>query len=236
MFDHVPASWGRSGEVRSLTIDAQCGEYLTLQVGLWAAMSSINSVSMKFAELNSTRGGPAIPATAFTCFNLHGIDQHGLAFSKNYTLAKGDVGSLWVGVELPAEATATGKYQTTLTLTANSAVVELALTINVALVPTKQLCAANCTLVQVEPVGSGFIGTFDQSASSDISTLKACKAACLASFNCVQLTFQPRPVDPCVLYSAISTKKQYWAPNVLGFVKCVAGATNATSYVVARSR
>ena len=93
----------------------------------------------------------------------------------------------------------------------------------------KALCSTNCSLVEVERAGSGFVGVFDQAAHGDITSLAGCKAACLASYNCVQLTFQPRPVDPCVLYTAISTKKDFWAPNVVGFVKCEAGATNATA-------
>ena len=229
MFDQVPASWGRSGEVHALVADAMCGEYFTFQVGLWAALADVDHVSLSFNELLSTAGGPVVPASAFRCFNLAGTDQHGVAFRKNFTVTKGAVGSLWVGVELPADASAAGTYRSNLTLTASGVSIALDLTLNVGLAPTKALCSTNCTLVEVEPAGSGFVGSFDQAAHGDITSLQGCKAACLASPDCVQSTFQPRPVDPCVLYTAISTKKDFWAPNVVGFVKCEAGATNATA-------
>ena len=54
----------------------------------------------------------------------------------------------------------------------------------------KALCSTNCSLVEVERAGSGFVGVFDQAAHGDITSLAGCKAACLASYNCVQLTFQ----------------------------------------------
>ena len=70
---------------------------------------------------------PSVPASAFTCFNLRGTDPHGQAFVKNYTVARGDVGSLWVGVQLPPDSKAVGSYTSTLTLKANGKAVPLKL-------------------------------------------------------------------------------------------------------------
>jgi len=64
---------------------------------------------------------------------LRGTDPHGQAFVKNYTVTRGDVGSLWVGVQLPPDSKAVGSYASTLTLKANGKAVPLKLAVDVAL-------------------------------------------------------------------------------------------------------
>ena len=63
----------------------------------------------------------SVPASAFTCSNLGGVDYHGRRFDRtaDYRVPSGAVGSLWVGVDLPTSLGA-GTYRGTLLLTAHS--------------------------------------------------------------------------------------------------------------------
>jgi hypothetical protein len=125
MFNRVPASWGRHGEAHTLSLSAIAGEYLTFQIGLWASGSGgIKNVSLEFEGLaapTATAGAPPIGAAAFSCFNLGGTDPHGRNFTKEYELASGAVGSLWVGVQLPPSSKTVGRsYASTMTLRVHS--------------------------------------------------------------------------------------------------------------------
>jgi hypothetical protein len=134
MFSRVSASWGKHGEAHSLSTSATAGEYFTFQIGLWASGAAINDVSLVYGALVAGHSGaPIVPGSNFTCFNLGGIDPHGREFAKNYSVASGNVGSLWVGVQLPADAKAVGTHHTTLTLRANGKSVLLTLSVDVAL-------------------------------------------------------------------------------------------------------
>ena len=69
-------------------------------------------------------------------------------------------------------------------------------------------------------------GTYSQNGAAGVNSSAACNAACVADPACVQMTWSPRPSDPCVLYSAIH--KQYETiPGAAGWVKCAAGSTDA---------
>ena len=93
----------------------------------------------------------------------------------------------------------------------------------------KPLCSGSgCELLEVSPLGSFFAGSYSQTGTSNVSSLGACKAACMADAKCAQLTWVVRPADPCVLYSAIYANRQH-GPGVQGWVKCAAGSKDAAS-------
>ena len=91
--------------------------------------------------------------------------------------------------------------------------------------PGDKPCTSNCTLVAMPP-GRFHQGTYSETGAAGVQYLADCKSHCLSDAACVQLTWVPRPADPCVLYSRIEAS--YWAPMpmVQGFVKCTAGATD----------
>ncbi len=93
--------------------------------------------------------------------------------------------------------------------------------------PPKQ-CDSNCTLVEI---GNGLFheGEYNQSQTSKVTSLDACKTACLEDEACVQLTWAERPVDPCVLYQQIYSTWWPKNPSVEGWVKCATGETNAST-------
>lgn len=116
----LPARWARQGaEVTSLQETAVAGEFFTFQVGCFNPTStpvSISSVTFQNMTLIGGGGGdPAIAASAFTCLNLGGTDEHGVAFTKNVTVAGGgSVVSLWVGLDIPTSAA--GNYSGAFTI------------------------------------------------------------------------------------------------------------------------
>lgn len=54
--------------------------------------------------------GSAIPHTAIKCPNLGGIDYRGEPFQQNVTVARGEVGALWVTVDVPVAFTSGGSF------------------------------------------------------------------------------------------------------------------------------
>ena len=132
MFDKAPAHWARNGgkEVLSLSVGALVGEYFTFQAGVFAnsPTAALKSLSVTYTAAASAtqlqQGNKPIPASAMTCFNLGGMDQHGLPFAKNFSVGAGDVGALWFGVDLPsfmpAGNAAVGTYDIAIDITAAS--------------------------------------------------------------------------------------------------------------------
>ena len=122
MFHAPTAHWARGGEVLALSLAAREAEFFTFQVGLFANGAPASDVRVTFHGATLVAGErPALAAItpdAFTCFNLGGVDQHGHAFRKAFSLAAGDTGSLWIGVDLPAGAA--GKYNVALTVGTNT--------------------------------------------------------------------------------------------------------------------
>lgn len=119
MFAQIPGRWAERGAGGTLADHALRGEYLSFQVGLWAARAAANNVRVGFGELRGP-GGATIPATKFTCFNLGGIDYAGKPFANHLDVAQGRVQPLWMGLDIPADAKP-GVYRGTLTISADGA-------------------------------------------------------------------------------------------------------------------
>jgi hypothetical protein len=117
MFDQIPERWAQRGAGGSLTDQVLRGEYLSFQVGIWAARGVIRNVQTSFADLRGP-DGTVIPVSAFTCFNLGGIDYAGKPFTTRLDIAQGRVQPLWLGLDVPASAKP-GIYRGTITLSAD---------------------------------------------------------------------------------------------------------------------
>jgi len=120
MSGDVPVRWIEKGPSSIFTGEAQRGEFYVFQVGVYACGQTIEDVDVEFAELKPQAGGQAIPAEAFRCFNLSGVDEFGRAFEKNFKVEKGQVRALWFGMQIPMDATA-GEYESKLTITPKEA-------------------------------------------------------------------------------------------------------------------
>jgi len=135
MFDHLPyrwiqfvvrheTKWSAVKDATSLSLrgslrtvptgpsdkfvgQAQPNEFFVFQLGIFAARKPIVDLQLEFSDLKG-EGRRRIPASAFRCFNLSGIDWLGRPMRKNFSVAVGKVRPLWVGLQIPKEAK--GKY------------------------------------------------------------------------------------------------------------------------------
>ena len=57
------------------------GEFVTLQIVLFAARGNATNVQAVLSDLTGPSGAPAIPASAITVFNLGGISDEGQPFA-----------------------------------------------------------------------------------------------------------------------------------------------------------
>ena len=100
----------------------------------------------------------------------------------------------------------------------------------------RTLCSDDCVILEVLQPASNLPGYYAGPSTSQIPTtikdLEACKAACLAREDCVELTFAPThhtKQDPeCVLYTEIAPGLRGMPPQATGWVKCAANSTDAT--------
>ena len=129
LLDGLPQTWTQR-DAKALTAFAGAprpGEYYVFQVGIFAARASIDNLCVRFPNLT---GNTIIPASAWTCFNLEGIDHKGHTFTKRIDVAQGRVQPLWFGVQIPAEAR--GRYEGKLVVTcANASATEIDVVLNV---------------------------------------------------------------------------------------------------------
>jgi hypothetical protein len=117
MRNDLPASWTAPTAPRRVTGKAMRGEWYAFQVGVYASRQALDSIRATFTAL---RGPGTIAATAFTCVNLDGIDWRGRPFTRNVTVARGEVYPLWCGVQVPKDAKP-GSYAGTIAVHARAA-------------------------------------------------------------------------------------------------------------------
>ncbi len=113
MTDDLPQRWIKAGPGASFAGETQQGEYFVFQIGMYAAQTAIPGLGLEFSPL-TPKAGKAIPATEFRCINLGGTDWLGREMRKTVTVAKGKVQALWIGVQIPPDAT--GNYTGTVTV------------------------------------------------------------------------------------------------------------------------
>jgi len=124
MTGDLPRRWITSGTKKSFSGEASPGEYVTFQVGVWAARRGLEDLEVKFTDFKPfasdlQSGAPSspaiIPASAATCLNTGGSDWDGSPFIKNVTVEKGKIQALWCGLQVPKDI-ASGTYRGTVTV------------------------------------------------------------------------------------------------------------------------
>jgi hypothetical protein len=113
----LPALWIQRGPGGPFRGQAERGEFYTFQLGIWAGRAPLSDVQVQFGDLRSDDKRTSIPAAAFRCFNLGGVDWQGAPFTRALNVEHGSVSPLWCGVQLPEEASA-GLYRGELTVAA----------------------------------------------------------------------------------------------------------------------
>ncbi|MCC6442851.1 MAG: hypothetical protein IT210_05265 [Armatimonadetes bacterium] len=103
MRDNLPLRWIQNGPSRAFSEEALRGEFYVFQIGLYAARKSLENLAVRFGGLKG-ESGSEIPASAFRCINTGGVDWAGRPFTQPVDIEEGQVGSLWIGVQVPEEA------------------------------------------------------------------------------------------------------------------------------------
>ncbi len=114
----VPHLWAERGAFQPFTGMAKRGEFYTLQLGVWAHRSSVDSLRYSASAFTRRGGAQVLPASAITAFNLEGTDWSGRKFTRALHVDAGRVQAIWFGVNVPENATP-GDYDGTITLTSS---------------------------------------------------------------------------------------------------------------------
>ena len=115
MTGDLPKCWADRGAGVPLQVEARPGEFVSLQVGLFAVDRDLDALSVETGDLRGRDGGLLLPGSALHSFNTRGVEWTGRDFRRDLAVAKGSVQALWIGVPLPASARA-GDYETTVTV------------------------------------------------------------------------------------------------------------------------
>jgi len=97
----IPLKWINDSITDNFSGIAFKNEYYAFQLGIFASQKEVKNVGLEFSDLLFRDS--MIPATALTCFNLSGIDPDGKAFSKNVSVPRGQIQSLWIGIDIPED-------------------------------------------------------------------------------------------------------------------------------------
>ena len=102
MFEYLPMKWIQDGPEREFYGIAQPGEYYVFQIGVWAARKALKNVQVHFPTMRC-QGNPAMTAAEFSSINLSGVDWFGQPMKIDFSMARGKVRPIWVGVQIPAK-------------------------------------------------------------------------------------------------------------------------------------
>lgn len=117
MTEDLPQKWIVSGPAVALRGTALIGEFYAFQLGVYAMRQPLGNLELVFGPLQHRSRPISIPPSAFTCFNLGGIDWTGREFTRDVSVEAGKVQALWCGVQIPAEVEP-GEYRGEITVSA----------------------------------------------------------------------------------------------------------------------
>lgn len=107
MKNDLPQRWIISGPTKSFTGNADPGEYLAFQLGIYG-LKNLHSVKVSFSDLKSATG-KIISAKNISCINTDGIKYDGSVYSNTVNVEEGKVQAMWCGIDV-SESTAPGIY------------------------------------------------------------------------------------------------------------------------------
>ncbi len=113
LFGDLPYRWIQRGASQEFTGEAQPGEFYPFQIGIYAARQPVRALQVTTGDLRG-EGGKRIPASAIRVFNLQGTDWLGRPVRREFSVTTGRVRALWIGVQVPRDAS--GTYTGTLRL------------------------------------------------------------------------------------------------------------------------
>jgi len=114
-FDSLRVEWLKREPADVFRVKANPGEFFIFQLAV-CAIENLTDVNVKFSDLKS-KTGQTVPNKRMTCFNLEGVSAKGIPFTKQVSVKKGRIQSLWMGVDL--DDAKPGLYTGKITVSAN---------------------------------------------------------------------------------------------------------------------
>ncbi|MEI7935944.1 MAG: glycoside hydrolase domain-containing protein [Verrucomicrobiota bacterium] len=104
--NRVPVRWLSQSRAQAPAFagTTRPGEFYVFQIGVYA-LEDIGPLWVSFSGLKGQSG--VIPASALRCLSLGGTNHNGQPFLKDVKLRKGSLQALWIGVDVPQEASGT---------------------------------------------------------------------------------------------------------------------------------
>ncbi len=131
MTNDLPHLWVTRGLHKPFQGTAERDEYYVMQIGAYAARRDLENLKLSYGEFR-TRLGASLSPSAWTCFNTGGVDWSGQAFTRELSVVQGRIQPLWLGLQIPKDATP-GEYQGTIMVSADNvppAPVDVSLTVS----------------------------------------------------------------------------------------------------------
>ena len=118
--NQLPARWTGHMPAAMFEGEARPNEYYTFQLGVFAYKTPLSDVRVQFSDLVCASSATTIGKDSLTCFNQEGTGWNGQPVHFKVNVPAGNVQALWIGVPVPAKATA-GIYEGTAIVTAKNA-------------------------------------------------------------------------------------------------------------------
>jgi hypothetical protein len=106
MRDELPLRWVKSGPGKEFRGEARRNEFYVFQIGVWAARTNLAAADVEFKGQI---------ARWLNCFNTGGTNWDGKPFHQTINVPQGKVQALWIGVNIPRDATP-GEHHAMVTL------------------------------------------------------------------------------------------------------------------------
>jgi hypothetical protein len=113
----LPQRWMDRDPRAPFEVEARPGEFVSLQIGLFALDRDLEGVTVGTGDVRGPGGRILVPGSAVHSFDTRGVDWRGRDFVRPLAVKKGRVQPLWLGVPLPADA-APGEYDAIMTVAA----------------------------------------------------------------------------------------------------------------------
>ena len=96
----LPSLWSRRGSNSSaFRGTAAPGEHYTWQLAVVAISGGLTVTAVSFSEFRG-EDNASIPASAFHCMNIDGVDFWGRSFQETAHVSKGEVRALWMAASI----------------------------------------------------------------------------------------------------------------------------------------
>ncbi len=102
MMETIPYRWYKKGITSKFEGRAMKDESYAWQLGIFAPYKELEEVKVIFSDLKNENGN-VLPSKLLKCINMGGRDYLGNVFVKDVKVPKGEVRSMWIITDIPAD-------------------------------------------------------------------------------------------------------------------------------------